>query len=125
MDISRAHVEGARLNALSARVAGRVEVIHGDARRLTSHVGPGSVDVIVSNPPYGLRLGDPVDVRVLYRYFMPEAYKALRRGGRASIITAEPSHLSRAAAEAGFKVAGSRRVRHGDLWVDIVLLEKR
>ena len=124
VDVNRAHVEGAMMNVRAARVEGRVRVLHGDARRLSEVIGEGVIDVAVSNPPYGIRLGDPVDVRILYREFMPELYRAMRRGGRAAIITAEPAYLERAAVDAGFRVRGRRRVRHGDLWTVIYLLEK-
>jgi len=124
IDRDRVHVEGARLNAASARVGGRVEVIHGDARRLTEILGRASVDVVASNPPYGIRLGDPVDVRGLYMDFMPQVAGVLRSGGRAVIITAEPGYLDRAAARAGLEKRGSRRVRHGDLWVEIAVYER-
>ncbi len=124
VELNRRHVEGALLNSWSARVAGRVEVIHGDATRLSKILEGESVDRIVSNPPYGIRLGDPVDVRILYRRFMPEAAKVMKPGATAAIITAEPGYLRQAAERAGLKEEHSRRVRHGDLWVDIIVFRK-
>ncbi len=124
IDINKRHVEGARLNVESARVRNRVEVIHWDATKLSEVLEESSIDVAVSNPPYGIRLGDPVDVRILYREFMPELYKVMRSGGRAAIITAEPVFLERAAVKAGFKVMGRKRVRHGDLWTTIFVFVK-
>ncbi|GBF08521.1 putative methyltransferase [Aeropyrum pernix] len=124
VDLNPRHTRGARLNAESARVGGRVEVYTWDARLLHELLGEDSVDRIVSNPPYGIRLGDPVDVRILYREFMPSAARVLRSGGTAAIITAETKALVAAARSSGLRMAGARRVRHGDLWVDIVVLEK-
>ncbi|MCE4604693.1 MAG: methyltransferase, partial [Aeropyrum sp.] len=124
VELNRRHAAGARLNAESARVSSRVEVYWGDARKLEDLLGEESVDRIVSNPPYGIRLGDPVDVRQLYKEFMPSAAAVLRRGGTAAIITAETEALLEAARQSRLGLKTSRRVRHGDLWVDIVVLEK-
>ncbi len=124
VELNRRHAAGARLNAESARVSSRVEVYWGDARSLEDLLGKDSVDRIVSNPPYGIRLGDPVDVRQLYKEFMPSAAAVLRRGGTAAIITAETEALLEAARQSRLGLKTSRRVRHGDLWVDIVVLEK-
>ncbi|WP_062662871.1 THUMP domain-containing protein [Aeropyrum camini] len=58
VDLNPRHTWGARLNAETARVGGRVEVYTWDARRVHEILGEESVDRIVSNPPYGIRLGD-------------------------------------------------------------------
>ncbi len=124
VELNRRHAEGALLNSWSARVARRVEVIHGDATKLSSILEEESVDRIISNPPYGIRLGDPIDVRILYRRFMPESAKIMKPGATAAIITAEPGYLRQAAEKAGLKEEHTRRVRHGDLWVDIIVFRK-
>jgi tRNA (guanine6-N2)-methyltransferase len=124
IDINRRHIEGARLNAGAARVAGRIRFIVGDARRMHEILGKGSVDVVVSNPPYGIRMGSPATVRGLYREFIPSLKQSLRRGGRAALITTEGSYLARLALRSGLKVTHRRRVRHGDLWATILVLAR-
>ncbi|ABM81468.1 THUMP domain-containing protein [Hyperthermus butylicus] len=57
MDKSRRHIEGAVLNARAAMVEKRIEFIVGDATKLRRYVS--SVDVLVSNPPYGIRARQP------------------------------------------------------------------
>lgn len=118
------HIEGAKMNALAARVSGRIEFLVGDARRLHNLVGTESLDVVVTNPPYGIRLGSPSAVRRLYRDFIESLRLALASGGRAAIITTEGEYLSGLARSVGFEVVHSRRVRHGDLWASILVIHK-
>lgn len=118
------HVRGALENALAARVAGRIEFIVGDARRLEEVLGEETVDYAASNPPYGIRLGDPTSVRRLYSKFIPSLYNVMRPGGRAAIVTTESNHAVTVARRAGFRVAHARKVRHGDLWVSLLVFEK-
>ncbi|MEB2836541.1 MAG: THUMP domain-containing protein [Desulfurococcales archaeon] len=124
MDKNPRHVRGAMMNAEAARVRKRIEFITGDAREMDRILGEDSIDVVVTNPPYGLRLGDPRSVRSLYRSFIGALYRVLRPGGRAAVITTEAEYTSRRAREVGFEVTHVRRVRHGDLWVSIIILEK-
>lgn len=51
-DVSEPAVEAARRNALYAGVADRVQVFHGDLFLPYLHELPGSLDLVVANPPY-------------------------------------------------------------------------
>jgi len=124
VDKTPRHIEGARMNAAAAGVASRVEFYVGDARRLHEILGEESIDYVASNPPYGIRLGDPKAVRSLYSRFIPSLARALRPGGRAALVTTESRHASRVAEQAGLRLAHARKVRHGDLWVSLLVFEK-
>ena len=124
MDKNPRHVRGAMMNAEAARVRGRIEFIAGDAREMDEILGESTIDIVVTNPPYGLRLGDPRSVRSLYKSFIGALYRALRPQGRAVIITTEAEYTRRRAREVGFEIAHHRKVRHGNLWVSILILEK-
>ena len=124
LDKNPRHVRGAMMNALAARVFERIRFIVGDARRLEDYLEPGSVDVVVTNPPYGIRMGDPTSVRDLYSRFLRSLYNVMAGGGRASIITTEGEYVKRESVKAGFRVTHYRAVRHGDLWTRIVVIEK-
>ena len=63
-DIDPACVELAKQNAANAGVAKAVRVFRSDARTFTSPV-PGARGTIVSNPPYGERLGTVEEARAL------------------------------------------------------------
>jgi len=124
VDKNPRHVEGARMNAAAANVSSRIEFIVGDARRLHEILGEESIDYAASNPPYGIRLGDPRTVRSLYSRFIPSLARALSPGGRAAIVTTESHHAVRVASRSGLRLAHARKVRHGDLWVSLLVFEK-
>ncbi len=118
------HIEGAMVNAMAARVYDRIEFIVSDATMIHETLGEETVDYVASNPPYGIRLGDPRSVRSLYSKFIPSLAKTLRPCGRAAIVTTESAHAQRVALQAGLRLAHARRVRHGDLWVSLLVFEK-
>lgn len=63
-DRDRRAVAAARHNAAAAGVAEAVRV---ERRELSELKPPGPASVIVSNPPYGIRLGDATTLPALYR----------------------------------------------------------
>ncbi len=65
-DIDPAAIELARENAKKAGVGKYIEFKVADARNFTSPI-EGARGTIVSNPPYGERLGDLAEARELYR----------------------------------------------------------
>ncbi|HEY1378445.1 MAG TPA: methyltransferase domain-containing protein [Gemmataceae bacterium] len=115
------------------RRAGAVRVVGGDvdppavraAAANLRHVGPGwwlarwdarrlplagrSVDRVVTNPPFGVQLGDPDQIGPLYRAVVAEADRVLRPGGRAVFLVGTGALLQPAAAAAGWRP--QRRVR--------------
>ncbi len=127
VDKNPAHIKGAKMNAIAARVQNRINFLVEDARRLPEVLGEASVDVVISNPPYGIRLGDPSSVRKLYKDFLPALSRILRDGGRATIITTESNYilnLIRRGEVFRLRPVHIRKVRHGDLWASIMVLEK-
>lgn len=117
LDMNPRHIRGAVENAAAAGVASRVEFIVGDARRLSEYVR--DVDVIVSNPPYGIRLGSPREVRQLYRDFIAEAVKVASKS--ITVITTEHQYVRRLFEENGWNVVHERRVAHGNLYPHILV----
>ena len=58
---------GAQSNAEAAGHGDRVRFVQGDARRLHKVVDSGTIDAIVTNPPWGVRIAKVDDVDDLYR----------------------------------------------------------
>jgi 23S rRNA G2445 N2-methylase RlmL len=80
-----------------------------DATRLP--LPDGSVDRIVSNPPFGKQLGRPEDIAPLYRRAVAEYDRVLRPGGRAVLLVAEVGALKEAARAVGWQPQRQLRVR--------------
>jgi len=124
MDINRKYLNQAMMNALSAGVYSRIVFKQHDARKL-HEFGEGFFDHIVSNPPYGIRYGDQIQVRSLYKDFIGSSYRALRDGGRLTIITTEYNYVNKLLRERGFIKIHERVVQHGGLYPHIIVAEKQ
>lgn len=105
-------VRGARDNAAAAGVAAALDLARGDATRLED---VSEVDCVVTNPPYGVRLGRPRDLADLYRRTLAAVADRLRPDGRAVLLTAAKRAAERAAADVGLAVTARRRLSLGSL----------
>jgi tRNA (guanine6-N2)-methyltransferase len=73
-------VSGARSNLWAAGFD-EVAVWQSDARDLGDRIPPGSLDYIVTNPPFGIRLGRSANFRGLYDAFLRQAAIVLKPSG--------------------------------------------
>ncbi len=118
-DYNPGHVRGAVLNALAARVYSRLVARVHDARRIDRLVS--RVERIVLNPPYGIRLGSPREVRRLYTEFLRSV--SCVDFERLVMITTEHEHVKSVAEKLGLRIVHERVVAHGSLWPKILVLE--
>ncbi|ASJ16658.1 DNA methyltransferase [Thermococcus chitonophagus] len=107
------HLRGAKMNALSAGVYDKIDFILGDATRLSTYVD--AVNTVVSNLPYGLKIGRKGMIPELYMRFFSELAKVLN--GRGVFITTEKKEIERAIEENGFEIVHHRVIGHGGLSV--------
>jgi tRNA (guanine6-N2)-methyltransferase len=106
VDISPKHLRGARLNARAAFVEDTISLERGDAARLGGEIP----NLVVTNPPYGLRVGRAGHLDAIYRGFASAL--ADRTGTQLVIISAYP-RLDEALAD--LKLLEDRRILYGDL----------
>jgi tRNA (guanine6-N2)-methyltransferase len=90
-----------RAAAANLRHLGPALLARWDARRLP--LPEGSVDRIVSNPPFGKQLGRPEEIGPLYRDTVAEYDRVLRAGGRAVLLAGAAAPLREAARAVGWK----------------------
>lgn len=124
MDINPRYIRMARANAYVAGVRDLIEFHVWDARRIDEASIP-DIDHIISNPPYGIRYGDPWTIRRLYEIFLEKAFKKLNNNGRITIITTEYNFVRKKALNIGYKRIHERVVKHGGLYPHIIVLEKQ
>ena len=87
-DLDPAHVRAAAANL---RRLGPVQLSAWDARQMP--LEGGSVDRILSNPPFGKQLSTPAQIGPLYRDMIKEYDRVLRKGGKAVLLVADAGAL--------------------------------
>ncbi len=115
----RKHLNGAKMNALSAGVLDKINLILGDATKLSEYVS--EVDFAVSNLPYGVKIGRKSAIPKLYMDFFGKLAKVLERRG--VFITTEKKAIERAIEENGFRITHHRLIGHGGLMVHTYVVE--
>ncbi len=118
-------VEGARAN-LAAAGLGWIDVAQHDARELGALVEPGSLDYIVTNPPFGIRLGKGSNFHVLYRDFLAGAAAALRTGGVLALLVGKRRGIFNRTLQGcpEFGVMAVRIVEMGGVYAALFLLRR-
>jgi len=120
VDINPQHLRGASLNISKAGIEKRVKLMLGDARQLENIFPQNFFDVILVNPPYGIRLR--AHLYSLYLDFLKSCKKVLRKEGIIAVITPRVKTLRKAALRSGLKILEEREVTHGGLFLRIFLL---
>ncbi len=72
---------------------------------------PQTVDRILSNPPFGKKLGEPGEIAPLYARMIREYDRVLKPGGRAVLLVGDPGKLNAAAHAVGWKAQRQATVR--------------
>lgn len=90
-----------------------IKIQHGDCTQKLQEVDCGTIDAIISDPPYGLKfmnkefddLGQGSQQREWHKQWLQEAYKVLKPGGviKAFSGTRTYHHLVKAMMDCGFK----------------------
>lgn len=119
-------VEGAIANARAAGVDARIEVREGDARDIAAAYPVGSVDALVTNPPFGVRLGRRVNFTDLYRKLLAGAAQVVRPEGRIVVLVGKRRHaFNRAVRETGaVRIVTVRVIEIGGVYPAVFVLER-
>ena len=113
---ARVKAVGGDLSAAALRVAeanlrrvGQALLCRWDATRLP--LPDRFADRIISNPPFGKQLGNPEEIRPLYRAMLRSYDRVLRPSGRAVLLVADLGALKDAARTVGWKLQRDVRIR--------------
>ncbi|ACV24800.1 tRNA (guanine(6)-N2)-methyltransferase [Methanocaldococcus fervens] len=120
LDRNQKYLDGAEENAKNAEVLDTIKFIHGDATKL--HEVFDSVDVIVVNPPYGIRMGSKRAVKKLYNEFLSSAKKIMHGSSRLIAITAEDKMFKEAIIKNNLEIKDEFNVMFGGLMTKVFYL---
>jgi tRNA (guanine6-N2)-methyltransferase len=119
-------VQGTADNLAAMGLSERVQLTQADARDLRDHYEPGTMRAIVTNPPFGVRLGRRADFRHLYSNFLQGAHRILEPGGRLVVLVGRRRAFNFILDKVGgFHLAHVRIVETGGLYPAIFVLERR
>lgn len=106
------HILGAIENAKEAGVNDTIKFFRGDATNINIDVG---IDIVVTNPPYGLRIGSKRIIEDLYNGFLNSLRNVLNENATIVVITSEYEILKEKALLYGYKIQEEIKVRYGNL----------
>lgn len=122
-DINKKFLEGAKLNAKSAKVKKYIKFKIADACELENFYK--KVDKIVTNPPYGVRMGKWKDLKSFYYNFLTSASKILSKNGKIVIINLKAAAFRNLIFKTkSFYISHERVVESGGLYPHIFVLKK-
>jgi len=111
MEKFKKHVLGAIKNAEEAGVSDVIKFFRGDATSLKLDFMP---EVVITNPPYGLRIGSKKIIERLYDGFLNSLRNNMEKG-IIVVITAEYDVLREKALFYGYEIKEEIDVRYGNL----------
>ena len=125
-DYSEEAITGARDNIAAAGIAPRIELGHHDVRRLLDVHAEGSFDLLVTNPPYGIRVGQGMNFFIFYLRFLHTAAHLLRPGGRLVFLAWKRGIVDKANQQQGyFKRLHARVIETGGIYPRMYVMERR
>ncbi|WP_457612120.1 tRNA (guanine(6)-N2)-methyltransferase [Methanocaldococcus sp.] len=113
VDKNKKYLEGAKKNLESAKVDDTVNLILGDATKINSIFN--NIDLMVVNPPYGIRMGRKRLIKKLYDNFLRSSKEIMDGESRIICITAETKLFEEAISKNNLKVKEKFNVMFGVL----------
>lgn len=119
-------VEGAAENLRAAGLEARSTLRCLDARELAAAYAPGSIDAIVTDPPYGVRMGRNVNFHGLYVRFLEAAWAVLIPAGRLVILVGKQRAAFNRVVRlfGGFRILHARVVETSGVYPTLFVLER-
>jgi putative N6-adenine-specific DNA methylase/tRNA (guanine6-N2)-methyltransferase len=116
---------GARQNAEAQGMTDRVTLHNRDVWTLAETMGDQQADLIVTNPPFGVRLASSMDFRPFYRRVLEQFHEVLRPGGRVVMLVLRQAPFNKALNDTDiFDVRHVRVIEIGGLYPRVFVLGK-
>lgn len=103
----------------------RISLLQGDARDLRKLYPPHSVDVIITNPPFGAQLGANANFRALYTNFLRAAWGVLKPNGRIAMLVWKRRAFNEMVKKFDFEIRHVRIVDMGGIYPGVFVLQKK
>ena len=114
---------GARENAEAQAMTDRVTFFEADVWGLAETMDGRRVDLIVTNPPFGVRLASSMDFRPFYRRVLQQFHEVLVPGGRVVMLVLRQGPFNEALREVdAFDVRHVRVIEIGGLYPRVFVL---
>ncbi len=123
-DVSPKHIVGAQQNADRALVADTIAWGVSNLADLPQKFPPKTFQCLITNPPFGVRLGSPARARETHRTLLQVADELLSDNGRLVVITHHPEWVETIAPYLGFSLQHRCEVLHGDLPATIAVFSR-
>ena len=126
-DFAEAAVSGCRSNIAAESQTDRISVRHCDARFMAEVYPASSFRAIVTNPPFGVRLGRGMDFLSFYTRFFDQAARVLEPGGRLVLLAWKRGVVDKAnrASAKCFRRLHVRVVETGGVYPRIYVFQRR
>lgn len=113
-------------NMAAAGVGDRIILTQADVRHLDQAHAAASFDGIVTNPPFGIRVGKGMDFHAFYRTFLHSAAHLLKPGGRLVFLAWKRGAVVKANQEKRyFKRVHVRVIETGGIYPRLYVMERR
>lgn len=118
--------EGTRANLEAAGLADRARIHAADSADFANAYQPGEVDAIVTNPPFGRKLGRTIHFPGFYRRLFESAAAVLPPRGRLVVLADRTGALRRGlAASGGFRTRRATLIQMSGVWPTLYVLERQ
>ena len=118
-------IEGMRKNLEATCYAERIEVAEANALAMDEFYGADSADLVVTNPPFGVRLAKDTNMLGFYHSFLRAARLVVKPGGRLVILVGRRRKLFNNAVEQfrGWRIVHVRIIEFGGIFPGVFILE--
>lgn len=117
-------VSWTRDNLGAVDLENRATLTQEDARDLNQYYPPASMDVIVTNPPFGAQLAQETNFYGLYTDFLQAAQEVIKPEGRIVMLVWKRTIFNRVVKRLGLEICHARVIDLGGLFPGLFVLKK-